>query len=163
MKKLLIFASAIILAFSLTGCGNSKSTETKNSDKSTSSEQDSSDSESGAEDSDDIGANVPMITNDEISKLTDNQFYVANAMSKNVTEFYIAVSNSGEWSSNYLASQITSGSRILLTFSDLDTSVKYDIKVVTDGGEKTEYYGFDMKSTVQITLYDNAQCDVATV
>lgn len=163
MKRLVIFASAALLAFSLTGCGGSKSAETKNEDNNTSSEQSTSGGESAGENPDESGISVPTITNDEISKLTDNQVYVANAMSKNVTEFYIAVANSGEWSTNYTASPIESGARTLLTFDGLDTSVKYDIKVVTDGGEKTEYYGFDMKATVQITLYDNAQCDVATV
>lgn len=163
MKRLLIFVSAAILAFSLVGCGESKSSDTKSDDKNTASEENSAEQNSTNENLTQSGINVPTITNDEIDKLSDSQFYVANAMSKSVTEFYTAVANSDEWSGNYVSSPIASGSRELFSLGNLDTSVKYDIKVVTEDGETTEYYGFDMKATVQITLYDNAQCDVATV
>lgn len=163
MKKLLIFVSAAILAFSLAGCGGSKSSDAKSDDTNAASEESSTEDGSTGESTAQSGASVPVITNDEINKMSDNQFYVANGMSKSVTEIYTAVANSGEWSSNYVSTPIASGSRELFTLENLDTSVKYDIKAVTDGGETTEYYGFDMKATVQITLYDNAQCDVATV
>lgn len=163
MKKLLIFVSAAIFAFSLVGCGGSKSADTKNDDKNASSEEDTAEQDSTNAESKQSGVSVPMITNDEINKLSDAEFYVANAMSKGVTEFYTAVADSDEWSDNYVSSPMASGSRELFSLENLDTSVKYDIKVVTEDGETTEYYGFDMKATVQITLYDNAQCDVATV
>lgn len=163
MKKLLIFVSVAILAFSLAGCGGDKSADTKSDDTNTVSEETSTEENSSDDSSALTGVSVPTITNDEINNMSDNQFYVANAMSKSVTEIYTAVANSGEWSSNYVSTPIESGSRNLFVLENLDTSVKYDIKVVSDGGETTEYYGFDMKATVQITLYDNAQCDVATV
>lgn len=163
MKKLLIFVSVAILAFSLAGCGGDKSADTKSDDTNTVSEETSTEENSSDDSSALTGVSVPTITNDEINNMSDNQFYVANAMSKSVTEIYTAVANSGEWSSNYVSTPIESGSRNLFELENLDTSVKYDIKVVSDGGETTEYYGFDMKATVQITLYDNAQCDVATV
>jgi len=158
MKKLLIFVSAAVMVLSLAGCSGSESSDTKNKDNGTVSQNDAEEDTTTQS-----GINVPVITNDEIKNLSDNQFYTANAMSKSVTEIYISVANSGEWGSNYVTSPITSGSRELITLDNLDTSLKYDIKVVTEDGETTEYYGFDMKATVQITLYDNAQCDVATV
>jgi len=39
----------------------------------------------------------------------------------------------------------------------------YDVCVVDADSNTTEYYNFDIKSTVQITFYADAQCDVSTI
>ena len=103
------------------------------------------------------------ITNDEVNKLSDNEFYILNSTSKGITEFYISPTGNNEWGSSLISSTVSSGSKILVSLGSTDLTTRYDIRVVADNGETTEYTGFDMKSTVQITFYDNAQCDVDSI
>lgn len=45
----------------------------------------------------------------------------------------------------------------------METGKEYDICVIDSEDNTTEYYGFDIASTVQVTFYEDAQCDVSTI
>ena len=151
MKKYIALISAFVLAFSLSACGGKNKSDNSNADSQTQ-QTDSTDSTASNDNSDTAQSDTSSskITNDEVNKLSDN-------------EFYISPTGNNEWGSSLISSTVSSGSKILVSLGSTDLTTRYDIRVVADNGETTEYTGFDMKSTVQITFYDNAQCDVDSI
>ena len=164
MKKYIVLISAFVLAFSLSACGGKNKSDSSNADSQTQ-QADSTDSTASTDNSGTAQSDTSSskITNDEVSKLSDNEFYILNSTSKGITEFYISPTGNNEWGSSLISSTVSSGSKILVSLGSADLTTRYDIRVVADNGETTEYTGFDMKSTVQITFYDNAQCDVDSI
>lgn len=164
MKKYIALISAFVLAFSLSACGGKNKSDSSNTDSQTQ-QTDSTDSTASNDNSDTAQSDTSSskITNDEVNKLSDNEFYILNSTSKGITEFYISPTGNNEWGSSLISSTVSSGSKILVSLGSIDLTTRYDIRVVADNGETTEYTGFDMKSTVQITFYDNAQCDVDSI
>ena len=61
------------------------------------------------------------------------------------------------------AAPIENGTKVKITVNNIDPEASYDICVVDDQSNTTEYNGFNMKSTVQVTFYEDAQCDVSTI
>lgn len=95
--------------------------------------------------------------------MADNEFYAANASGVEITDIYVAVTGAGDWGENLLSSPIADGTKVKLSLDNPDFEASYDICVVDANSNTTEYYNFDMKSTVQVTFYENAQCDVSTI
>lgn len=163
MKKyiVLILMAAFVLAFSLSACGGKNKSDSSNTDSQTQqTDSTASTDNSGTAQSD---TSSSKITNDEVSRLADNEFYILNSTSKGISELRISPTGNNEWGSSLISSTVSSGSKILVSLGSADLTTRYDIRVVADNGETTEYTGFDMKSTVQITFYDNAQCDVDSI
>ena len=153
-RKMLTLAVALVLTFSVAGC--SKESE----EVSTADNQQTTQNTDGTATS---GEDFTKITQDEIEAMADNEFYVANASGADITDIYVAVTGAGDWGNNLLSSPIANGSKVKLSLDSLDAEASYDICVVDADSNTTEYYNFDMKATVQVTFYEDAQCDVTTI
>ena len=153
MKKYIALISAFVLAFSLSACGGKNESDNSNADSQTQ-QTDSTDGTASTNNGDTAQSDTSSskITNDEVNKLSDNEFYILNSTSKGITEFYISPTGNNDWGSSLISSTVSSGSKILVSLGSTDLTTRYDIRVVADNGETTEYTGFDMKSTVQITF-----------
>ena len=106
---------------------------------------------------------MTKITQSEISALGNNEFYVVNGTGSDITNIYAALMGAGEWGTNLISMPLKTGEKIKVSISDFNPEEMYDICVVDSNSNTTEYYSFDVRSTVQIVFYDNAQCDVITV
>ena len=139
-KKILAFIIASAMVFSFSGCGSSPDDAADN--------KDTVQSDNGSEENTDI---------------TDNQFYAANSTGAAITDIYVALSGAGDWGANLISAPIENGTKVKITVNNIDPEASYDICVVDDQSNTTEYNGFNMKSTVQVTFYEDAQCDVSTI
>lgn len=159
-KKAAAVIMAAFLLFIPSGCsgsGKNKNNESTGTGQST----DTQAAQDGtqAENTNDISS----ISQDEIASTEDNEFYAANASSADITNLYVAVSGSGDWGGNLLSSPLAKNTKIKLSLGELKEGESYDICTVDADGTTVEYYSFDMKTTVQVTFYDNAECDVTTI
>ena len=150
-KKILALIIASAMVFSFSGCGSSPDEAAD--------DKDTVQSDNDNEENTDITA----ITQSEISELSDNQFYAANSTGTAITDIYVALSGAGDWGANLISAPIENGTKVKITVNNIDPEASYDICVVDDKSNSTEYNGFNMKSTVQVTFYEDAQCDVSTV
>ena len=156
-RKLLILAAALVIAVSAVGCGKDEDkTDAEGSQQTEQNTNDGSASDTSDED-------FTKITSEEIDAMADNEFYAANASGVEITDIYVAVTGAGDWGENLLSSPIADGTKVKLSLDNPDFEASYDICVVDANSNTTEYYNFDMKSTVQVTFYANAQCDVSTI
>lgn len=161
MKKKLLalfIVSAMVLAF--TGCGGS------DEENNTTTEESGTDTQSDGEESTDTSSQtsqLSQISQSEIEGLADNQFYAANSTGVEITEIYVSETGSADWGSNLLSSPISNGQKVIVSASGIESGKEYDICVVDADSNTTEYYNFDIVSTVQVTFYENAQCDVSSI
>ncbi|MCD8036040.1 MAG: hypothetical protein LUE88_01460 [Clostridiales bacterium] len=155
-KRLIIVLTAAVIALSMTACGSSDDEEQTDAGQETSTADDSS--------ADTIAStDITKISHDEIASLADYEFYAANSSSADITALYVAVSGGGDWGNSLITSPIQDGTKVKITMESLDSDATYDVCVVDSNSNTTEYYIFNMKSTVQITFYADAQCDVSTI
>ena len=98
MKKYIALISAFVLAFSLSACGGKNKSDNSNADSQTQ-QTDSTDSTASNDNSDTAQSDTSSskITNDEVNKLSDNEFYILNSTSKGITEFYISPTGNNDW------------------------------------------------------------------
>ncbi len=155
-KKIFVLLSAALLVFSITACGKSDK-----EDSGTDEQQQNV--ESTAETGGATGADITRISQDEIAALSDYEFYAANSSGVDITDLYVAVSGDSDWGSSLISSPIKNGTKTKITLAELDPEKTYDVCVVDSDSNTVEYYSFDMKATVQITFYADAQCDVSTI
>lgn len=164
-KKILALLIASFMALSFTGCGGSDDSENaveeNSSTESTSSEN--GESENSGETGNGDASGISQISQSEIEGLADNQFYAANSTGVEITEIYVSENGSGDWGSNLLSSPIANGQKVIISASGIESGKEYDICVVDADSNTTEYYNFDIVSTVQVTFYENAQCDVSSI
>ena len=154
-KRILALISAAVIALAFTGCG---SDETENTAEGESAENGSESTQTAAD-----RTAISQITQTEIEGLSENQFYAANLMGTGITEIYVSENGSGDWGNNLISSPITDGQKVIISVSGMETGKEYDICVIDSEDNTTEYYGFDIASTVQVTFYEDAQCDVSTI
>ncbi len=152
-KKILAVFMAVAMTVSFTACGNSE----ENSENTTTQESDGDTSESSTD------SDITNISQSEIEALSDNQFYVANSTGGEISELYISESGADKWGNNLLSSSISNGQKVIVSASGIETDKKYDLRIVDSDSNPIEYYNFDITSTVQVTFYENAQCDVSTI
>ena len=154
-KRILALISAAVIALAFTGCG---ADETENTAAGESAENGSESSQTAAD-----RTAISQITQTEIEGLSENQFYAANLMGTGITEIYVSENGSGDWGNNLISSPITDGQKVIISVPGMETGKEYDICVIDSEDNTTEYYGFDIASTVQVTFYEDAQCDVSTI
>lgn len=158
-KRLLAVFIAALMALAFTGCGGSGE---DNSDSTTTTEentQTTSESSVSQEDNSDL----TKISQSEIDSLSDSQFYVANSTGGEIKELYISETGKEEWGNNLLSSAISDGQKVIVSAGSAESGKTYDIRIVDGNSSTVEYYNFDIASTVQVTFYENAQCDVSTI
>ncbi len=157
-KRLMIIGIVLMMALAFSACGKSSEKDGGTANNTSGENTDGSDTAVQNANTD-----IVKISQSEIEGLDDNEFYAANSSGSDITEIYICTTGSGEWGSNLISSSIADGAKIKVAASDFNADNLYDIRVVNSNSETTEYYEFDIKATVQVTFYADAQCDVSTI
>lgn len=149
-RRLLTVLTISVLILALAGCSLGKKEDI------TSSESDNVQSTVSEDD-------MTKVTQSEIDALGDNEFYVINGSGTDITNIYAALMGAGDWGMNLISMPLKNGEKIKVSISDFNAEEMYDICVVDSNMNTTEYYSFDIKSTVQVVFYADAQCDVITI
>lgn len=156
-RKLLILAAALVIAVSAVGCGKDEDkTDAEGSQQTEQNTNDGSASDTSDED-------FTKITSEEIDAMADNEFYAANASGVENNRYLCSGNRSGRLGRKSFIITNSGRTKVKLSLDNPDFEASYDICVVDANSNTTEYYNFDMKSTVQVTFYENAQCDVSTI
>lgn len=166
-KRITALFMATILIFAFTSCGNKKDNNNDNKANTSNTENSSDTTDStgniNTAGEQDVSGDITKISNEEITSLADNEFFAANSTGIGIKELYVSKSGSGDWGNSLISSTINNGTKVKISLNDLVPDEMYDICVVDEKSGTTEYYSFNIKSTVQIVFYSDAQCDVITI